>query len=80
MVVWGTEATGKNSVRTEKDDATLARERLKDACALSEHLQTIATLHNDSGNTEALWLLTSESIARALGFDTRVGADDQADL
>ena len=42
------------------------------ACALSGHVQTIARLHIDSRRTEALWLLTCKSLARAPDLDTRV--------
>ena len=65
MVVLGTEATEWNSM-------SLARKRLNEASEFAGHVKTVAQLHLDSRKSEALWLMTSKSIARSLDFDAKV--------
>ena len=50
----------------------MAKERLNEAILLAEHVKKIKGLKTDTRKTEALWLITSESTARGLDFDTGV--------
>ena len=43
-----------------------------EACEFAGHVETIAQLHLNMGKMEALWLMTSKSVARALDFDAKV--------
>ena len=38
----------------------------------SDRAEAVTQLHLDTRNTEALWLITSKSMARALDFDAKV--------
>ena len=70
-MVLGTEATERNSTAADEDEASLAQARLGDAY---EFAGMSRRSHSDTltRKTEALWLMTSKSIARALDFDTKV--------
>ena len=54
-------------------DTTMAKERLNEAILFAEHVEKIKGLKTDTRKTEALWLITSKSTARALDFDTGGG-------
>ena len=71
-MVLGTEATEKNSTVADEFDSTLAQKRLDDATELASHVEAISQMHLDERKSEALWLMTSKSIARALDFDAKV--------
>ena len=71
-VVLGTEATEWNSMAADEQDASLAQKRLNEASEFAGHVQTVPQLHLDSRKSEALWLMTSKSIARSLDFDAKV--------
>ena len=53
-------------------DASLAQKRLSEASEFAGHGEAVAQLHLDSRKSEALWLMTSKSIARSLDFDAKV--------
>ena len=72
IVVLGTEATEWNSVAADEQDAWLAQKRLNEASEFAGHVEAVAQLHLDSRKSEALWLMTSKSIARSLDFDAKV--------
>ena len=72
IVVLGTEATEKNSTVADEFDPTLAQKRLDDATELAGHVEAISQMHLDERKSEALWLMTSKSIARSLDFDAKV--------
>ena len=56
----------------DEEDASLAQVSLGEACEFASHVETITQLHLDTRKTEALWLMTSQSIAGALDFDAKV--------
>ena len=72
IVALGTEATEWNSMAADEEDASLAQKRLNEASEFAGHVEAVAQLHLDSRKSEALWLMTSKSIARALDFDAKV--------
>ena len=72
IVVPGTGATERNSTAADEDDASLAQARLGEANEFASHAEAITQLHLDTRKTEALWLIKSKAIARALGFDAKV--------
>ena len=72
IVILDAEATEWKSTAADEEDESLVRERLEEACQFAGHVETIAQLHLDTRKTEALRLLTSKSIARALDFDANV--------
>ena len=72
IVVLGTEATEWNSMAADEQDASLAQKRLNEASEFAGHVEAVAQLHLDSRKSEALWLMTSKSIARSLDFDAKV--------
>ena len=53
-------------------DTTLAQKRLDEAIVFARHVEAVAKMHLDTRKSEALWLMTSKSIARALDFDAKV--------
>ena len=53
-------------------DPTLAQKRLDEANVFAGHVEAVAQMHLDTRKSEALWLMTSKSIARALDFDAKV--------
>ena len=53
-------------------DPTLAQIRLDEANVFAGHVEAVAQMHLDTRKSEALWLMTSKSIARALDFDAKV--------
>ena len=72
IVVLGTEATEWNSMDADEQDASLTQKRLNEASQFAGHVDAVAQLHLDSRKSEALWLMTSKSIARSLDFDAKV--------
>ena len=64
VVVLGTEATKWNSMAADEQDASLAQTRLNEASEFAGHVEAVTQLHLDSKKSEALWLMTSKSIAR----------------
>ena len=54
---------------TDEHDASLAQKRLNEASAFAGHVEAVALVHLDSLKSEALWFMTSKSIARSLDFD-----------
>ena len=60
----GHEATEWNS---------MAADELNEASEFAGHVEAVTQLHLDSRKSEALWLMTSKSIARSLDFDTKGG-------
>ena len=68
----GTETNERITRTTNELDDSLARERVHEACDVAGHVETKARLHLDMRKTEALWLMTSKSIARVLDFDAKV--------
>ena len=72
IVVLGTESTEWNSTVADELDTTLAQKRLDEANAYAGHVEAVAQMHLDTRKSEALWLMTSKSIARALDFDAKV--------
>ena len=72
IVVLGTETTEWNSTVADEMDPTLAQKRLDDATEFAGHVEAVAQMHLDTRKSEALWLMTSKSIARALDFDAKV--------
>ena len=72
IVVLGTEATEWNSMAADEQDASLAQKRLNEASEFAGHVEAVAQLHLDSRKSEALWLMTSKSVARSLDFDAEV--------
>ena len=57
----------------DEQDASLGQKRLNEASEFAGHVQAVTQLHLDSRKSEALWLMTSKSIARSLDFDTKGG-------
>ena len=49
---------------TDEQDASLAQKCLNEASAFAGHVEAAAQLHLDSRKSEALWLMTSKSIAQ----------------
>ena len=72
IVVLGTEATEWNLMAADEEDASLARKRLDEASECAGRVEAVTQLHLDSRKYEALWLMTSKSIARAPDFDAKV--------
>ena len=72
IAVLGTEATERNLTAAGEEDASLDQVRLREACEFVCHVETITQLHLDMMKTEAPWLMTSKSMARALDFDAKV--------
>ena len=72
VVVLGTESTEWNSTVADELDTTLAQKRLDEAKAYAGHVGAVAQMHLDTRKSEALWLMTSKSIARSLDFDAKV--------
>ena len=72
IVVLGTEATEWNSTAADEQDASLPQKRLNEASEFAGHVAAVAQLRLNSRKSEALWLMTSKSIARSLGFDAKV--------
>ena len=72
IVVLGTEATEWNSMVADEMDSSLAQKRLDEATEFAGHIEAVTQMHLDTRKTEALWLMTSKSIARALDFDAKV--------
>ena len=68
----GAGATEWNSMAADEGDASLAQARLGEAYELAGHVEAITQLHLDTRRTEALWLMTSKSIASALDFEAKV--------
>ena len=66
------EATEWNSTTADEQDASLAQKRLNEASEFAGHVAAVTQLHLDSRKSEALWLMTSKSIARSLDFDAKV--------
>ena len=58
-----------NSTAADEEDESSARGRFEEACEFAEHAVAITKLHLDTRKTEALWLVTSKSIAVALDVD-----------
>ena len=71
-MVLGTEATEWNSMAADEQDASLAEKRLNEDSEFAGHVEAVAQLHLDSRKSEALWLMTSKSIARSLDSDAKV--------
>ena len=71
IVVLGTESTEWNSTVADELDTTLAQKRLDEADVYAGHIGAVAQMHLDTRKSEALWLMTSKSIARALDFDAK---------
>ena len=71
IVILGTEATEWNSMAADEQDASLAQKRMNEASEFAGHVEAVAQLHLDSRKSEALWLMTSKSIARPLDFDAK---------
>ena len=67
-VVLDTEANERISAAADENDETLARGCFQETCEFAGHVETITQLHLDTRKTEALWLTTSKSVARALDF------------
>ena len=63
-----------------EDDAFLAQVRLREAYEFAGHVEAITQLHLDTRKTEALWLMTSQSMARALYFDAKVVSPKKLNL
>ena len=72
IVVLGTETTEWNSTAADEMNPTLAQKRLDDAIELARHVEAVTQMHLDERKSEALWLMTSKSIARSLDFDAKV--------
>ena len=72
IVVLVTEATEWNSMAADEQHASLAQKRLNEASEFAGHVEAVAQLYLDSRKSEALWLMTSKSIARPLDFDAKV--------
>ena len=72
IVVLGTETTEKNAAAADEMNPSLAQKRLDDAAELAEHVEAVTRMHLDERKSEALWLMTSKSIARSLDFDAKV--------
>ena len=72
LVVLGTDANDWNLTPADEDDDPLARGRLEEACDFAGHVEAIIQLHLDTRMTEALWLMTLKSVARALDFGAKV--------
>ena len=72
IVVLGIETTEKNSMVADEMNPSLAQKRLDDAIELASHVEAVTQMHLDERKSEALWLLTSKSIARSLDFDAKV--------
>ena len=72
IVVLGTETTEKNAAAADEMNPTLAQKRLDDAAELAGHAEAVTRMHLDERKSEALWLMTSKSIARSLDFDAKV--------
>ena len=68
IVVLGIEATEWNSMAADEQDTSLAQKRLNEASEFAGHIEAVAQLHLDSRKSEALWLMTSKSMARSLDF------------
>ena len=80
MVISCTEGTERNSTRVDEEDTTLARGRLEEACTQSDHVDRSQESTSNTRKVEALCLMTSESIARALDLGHKGGGagDDVA--
>ena len=55
-----------------KQDASPAQKRLSEASEFAGHVEAVAQLHLDARKSEALWLMTSKSMARSPDFDAKV--------
>ena len=72
IVVLGAEATEWNSMAADEQHASLAQKRLNEASEFADHVEAVAQLHLDARKSEAVWLVTSKSMARSLDFDAKV--------
>ena len=72
VVILGTEATEWNLTAADEDDAPFAQARLGEAYEFAGHVEAITQLHLDTRKTEALQLMSSKLIARALYFEPKV--------
>ena len=72
IVVLGTETTEWNSMAADEQDASLAQERLNEASEFARRVEAVTQLHLDSRKSEALWLMTSKSVARSLDLNAKV--------
>ena len=71
LVALGTEAVEWNSTAADEVVESLAWGRLQVVCEFTGHVETIKHLHFDIRKIVALWLMTSNSIARDLDFETK---------
>ena len=71
-MILGTEGNERVSATANEKDESLARGRFDEACEFAGHVEAIAHLHLDMRKTEALWLMTSKSVAKPLDFDAKV--------
>ena len=72
IVVLGTGTTEKNAAAADEMNPSLAQKRLDDAAELAGYVEAVTRMHLDERKSEALWLMTSKSIARSLDFDAKV--------
>ena len=56
----------------DESGTTVVKGRLNEAIFLAKHVEKINGLKMGTRKTEASWLITSKSTARALDVDTRV--------